>query len=245
MPEALQKSPADIFAIVKTGQELGLEPMKSIRGITIIKGKPTLSADLMGALVKRDRAVCEYLRLVESTDKIATYETKRAGEPGTTRISFTSEDAARAGLQGDNWRKYPAQMLRARALSGICRAVYPDLLLGVYADGELDDSREERRAEAIATLVESSPILDTAAKRVEAVEAEFKAPPSPPRDVAPPPADDAAKKRDAIVAILETSKTKTSFTSDLARVAAGVMQLPDAMRAEVRAYAQRRQGELK
>lgn len=244
MPEALQKSPADIFAIVKTGQELGLEPMKSIRGIAIIKGKPTLSADLMGALVKRERSVCEYLRLVESTDKVATYETKRVGEPGTTRISFTSEDAARAGLAGDNWRKYPAQMLRARALSGICRAVYPDLLLGVYAEGELDDSVtvEPKRVDAamVDAFTKPADIVEVAAQRVEAVETELKAPPaSPPRQ-----SDDVEKKRAEVMAVLEASKDKATFVKDMHHVAKLVNELPPSIQAAVRTWSAAKMKEL-
>jgi hypothetical protein len=52
-------------------------------------------------------------------------------------MSFTTADAQRAGLNGDNWRKYPAAMLRARCLSAICRAVFPDLCLGLYDPDEL------------------------------------------------------------------------------------------------------------
>jgi len=241
MPEALQKSPADIFAIVLTGQELGLEPMKAIRGITIIKGKPTLSADLMGALVKRESRICEYLRLVESTDKVATYETKRVGEPGTTKISFTSEDAHRAGLQGDNWRKYPAQMLRARALSGICRAVYPDLLLGVYSEGELEEPREEKRVEMVAAFTAPNPIVDAAAKRVEVVEAELKAPSPTP----PPVTKTDAEKKAAILKLLEAPTTHGALMAAAAKWRDLVMELPDADRAEVRAFVSKRQDELK
>ncbi len=140
LPEALQKSPADILATIMAGAELGLAPMQSIRAIVLIKGKPTLSADAMGALVKSRPDVCEYLRIVETTPTRATYETKRKGEPKPTTMSFTIEDAARAGLvtTGGMYQKYPAQMLRARCQSGICRAVYPDLLLGVYDQDELD-----------------------------------------------------------------------------------------------------------
>lgn len=149
MPVALRKKPEDVLAIVLTGAELGLAPMQAVRGIHIISGKVSLSADLMGALVKRSQ-VCEYLQLVESTDAIATYRTKRKGEPGETTISFTIEQAKAAGLlHGDNWKKYPAAMLRARCLAAICRAVYPDLCLGVYDSdsGELEGEAAERTAQ--------------------------------------------------------------------------------------------------
>ena len=138
IPEALQKSPADVLAIVMAGAELGLAPMQSVRGLVLIKGKPTLSADAMGALVKSRRDVCTFLMLRHSDGQRATYETQRVGDPSSTTMSFTLDEAKAAGLAGgDNWRKFPAAMLRARALSAICRAVYPDLLLGVYDPDEL------------------------------------------------------------------------------------------------------------
>ena len=157
-PEALQKSPADVLAIVLAGAELGLAPMQSIRALVLIKGKPTLSADAMGALVKSRRDVCTYLRLVSSDGAKATYETLRVGEPTPTTMSFSLDDAKQAGLAGgDNWRKFPAAMLRARALSAICRAVFPDLLLGVYDPDELapQPERDVTPVQSGAAAVES------------------------------------------------------------------------------------------
>jgi hypothetical protein len=143
IPEALQKSPADVLAIVMAGAELGLAPMQSIRALLLIKGKPTLAADAMGALVKSRRDVCQYLLLKHSDGARAAYETQRVGDPSPTSMAFTIEDAKQAGLAGgDNWRKFPAAMLRARALSAICRAVYPDLLLGVYDPDELAPEKD-------------------------------------------------------------------------------------------------------
>lgn len=139
LPDALKQKPADILATVLAGAELGLAPMQAIRGIAIIKGKPTLAADTMGALVKRRTDVCEYLVLKHSDGQTATYETKRRGDPQPTTMSFTIRDAQVAGLvsEGGMYRKYPAQMLRARCLAAICRAVYPDLCLGLYDPDEL------------------------------------------------------------------------------------------------------------
>lgn len=161
IPEALQKSPADVLAIVMAGSELGLAPMQSIRALVLIKGKPTLAADAMGALVKSRRDVCEYLVIKHSDGTRATYETKRAGDPTPTVMSFTLEEAKTAGLNGDNWRKFPAAMLRARALSAICRAVYPDLLLGVYDPDEL--APQERDVTPVtATPIDAKPAVEAA-----------------------------------------------------------------------------------
>lgn len=137
IPDALQKSPADVLAIVMAGAELGFAPMQAIRALRLIKGQPTLSADAMGALVRSRPDVCEYLILRHSDRTRATYETRRRGDDAPTSMSFSSEEAREAKLIGDNWQRFPAAMLRARALSAICRAVYPDLLLGVYDPDEL------------------------------------------------------------------------------------------------------------
>lgn len=173
IPESLQKSPADCMAIIMAGAELGLAPMQSIRALVLIKGKPTLSADAMGALVKSRRDVCEYLLLKHSDAVKATYATKRAGDPEPTTMSFTIDEAKAAGLAGnDNWRKFPAAMLRARALSAICRAVYPDLLLGVYDPDELAaEPRDVTPPRASPPAIESTatvlPPVDVAREALE------------------------------------------------------------------------------
>jgi hypothetical protein len=137
MPRGIQR-PEAAFAIIAAGRELGLTAMQSLRSIHIIEGKPTLSADLVAALCKSRPDVCQYFRLVESTDRIARYETLRKGEPAPTSMSFTIEDAQRAGVAGkDNWKKYPAAMLRARCITALARAVYPDLAMGVYDPDEV------------------------------------------------------------------------------------------------------------
>ena len=168
IPEALQKSPADVLAIVMAGAELGLAPMQAVRALVLIKGKPTLSADAMGALVKSRRDVCQYLVLKKSDATIATYETQRVGDPCPTPMSFTIEQAKQAGLNGDNWRKFPDAMLRARALSAICRAVYPDLLLGVYDPDELAPQSESTR---VVDVTPAPPVEDKRAQLERAVEA--------------------------------------------------------------------------
>jgi hypothetical protein len=165
MPQVLRKKPEDVLAIVLTGAELGLAPMQAIRGIHIINGKASLSADLMGALVKRS-AVCEYLQLTESTGERATYKTKRKGDPEATTLTFTLAQAKAAGVTGNpTWAKYPDAMLRARCLAAICRAVYPDLCLGLYdADsGEIVES----------SAVQDEPVTLQHA-HVEKVKAELK-----------------------------------------------------------------------
>src|SRR5690625_1496445 len=71
----------DAMVILMSGAELGLTAMQSLRSIHVIQGRPTLSADLMVALVRRS-PTCEYFKLLELTDRRCVYKTKRIdGDP--------------------------------------------------------------------------------------------------------------------------------------------------------------------
>jgi hypothetical protein len=186
------------FVIIATGMELGLSPMQALRSIHVVEGKPVLSADLLVALVKRSGA-CEYFRLVESTPEKATYETLRKGEPKPTPLTWTMEDAKRAGLNNrQNWKAHPAAMLRARCAAALARAVYPDLLLGVYEESEGEEIAEAAKKKEGATrtvearteihVVDDSETFQRSGKQLERAAARALAQEEPPP---PPPAEDA------------------------------------------------------
>ena len=144
------------FAVLLKGHELGFTPMASAGSIAIIKGKVSLSADATVALCKRSPA-CLYLRLVASSEEVATYETQRHGDPSPTSLTYTIAMATRAGLTGSQtWRGHAHAMLRARCGAAIARAVYPDLVAGIYDPDEVAEivRAEPVRAEVPAPRVE-------------------------------------------------------------------------------------------
>lgn len=173
---ALRQKPADVLFIIMTGRELGLSVSQSLRSIHLIEGKPSMSADLVVGLCVKRRELCEYFRPVESTGKVATYETKRTGsEP--VRLSFTLEQARQANLLGKgNWKNYPDAMLRARASMALARAVYPDIAMGLYDPDELDAPR----LHAVPTERDVTPPL-AATGTAEATPTEAPALPPPSR----------------------------------------------------------------
>ena len=129
--------PEAAFVAILAGADIGLSPMQALRGIHVIEGKPTISADAMIAIVLRSGRA-KYFRCTQSTAEGAVYETHRNGDPEPVKHGFTMKDASAAGLSGKGmWTKYPRNMLRARAASELARMVYPDLLLGVYTTEEL------------------------------------------------------------------------------------------------------------
>lgn len=141
LPEIMRGKEANVLFAILTGKELGLSPMASIRGIHVIKGKPSLAADTMVA-VALSHPLCEYFTLVEETDTSCTYETKRRNNAAPNRYTYTLQDQITAGLTEDNHRAHPKAMRRARCKSILARDTYPDLLAGIYAMEEFAEDAE-------------------------------------------------------------------------------------------------------
>jgi len=136
LPKSVTR-PEQAVTIAMAGRDFHLSAMQSFRGLHVIEGKITMDASMMKALIHRDVPGARF-NITESTDRVALVVAQRpGGEPYTER--FTMEDANRAGLTGkDVWKKYPKAMLRARAISAAARAVFPDVLFGVYTPEELE-----------------------------------------------------------------------------------------------------------
>lgn len=132
------KSPADAMLIIQRGAELGLSAVNSLQNLNVINGKVTMPAALAVGIVKASEA-CEYFTCIESTDEYSTWETKRKGNPEATRYTFSKHDAQVAGLWGSGtWRKYPRNLLAARASMNLARMEYQDVLVGVYTPEEME-----------------------------------------------------------------------------------------------------------
>ena len=123
-------------AMVKilAGHEMGFGPFASMTGIHVIKGKPSVGANLMAAAVKAHPRY-DY-RVLQMTDGIVEVEFFQEGE-SIGHSSFSADDAQRAGTQ--NMGRFPRNMLFARAMSNGVRWFCPDVFAGsaVYTPGEL------------------------------------------------------------------------------------------------------------
>lgn len=136
------KDAAQAAVKVLAGSELGIGPVASMTGIYIVKGRVTMSANLMAAQIKRSgKYNYRVSSMTNDLVSIVFYEGK--DEIGTS--SFSKSDAEAAGLwnSSDPWRKTPRNMLFARAMSNGARWFCPDIFSGpVYTPDELDVSIE-------------------------------------------------------------------------------------------------------
>lgn len=142
IPFQLRGKVEDIFSILVMGHELNVSPMQALCSINVIQGKPTIPPQLMIALV-RSKIPNSFISIkVDAEKRQATCEAARdkdRREEGYTAV-WDMEKAELMGLSGkDNYKKQPLTMLRWRAVGEAIRAVFPDVLMGLYFPQELQD----------------------------------------------------------------------------------------------------------
>lgn len=133
-----QGSPGKVMLVMETGAMLGIHPVAAIQGVNIIEGKPTISPGLMSAVVRRaghklrvttegnlrDETISATATLIRNDDPdypfVVTWDLTRARHAGLY-----------PGKDRSAWSKYPEAMLKARAISEVCREGATDALMGV------------------------------------------------------------------------------------------------------------------
>ena len=128
---------AAITAAILYGDEVGMTPMQSLAKIDVIDGRPALAAEAQRALIQ---AAGHEIWFEDMTITRVTVAGRRHGSDQVGRVTWTMDDAKRAGLNGKrNWRTYPRAMLIARASAELARTLFADAIGGLAATEELDD----------------------------------------------------------------------------------------------------------
>lgn len=178
LPQAYRDNPANVLIAIGLGKAIGITPAQALYEIYVVNGRPSPSANLLGALVRR---AGHKLRIEGDTQR-ATATLIRHDDPDHPfSATWTIEQAKAAGLTGkDTWKSYPAAMLRARAISEVVRMGASEAVMG------MEYSAEEMR-DITATTEVAAPTLDT-------IRAAVKPEPAPEPYVHPqdpqPPAED-------------------------------------------------------
>lgn len=140
LPAQYRKNPANVLWASEYGDMLGLSTMAAITGVHVIDGKPTASAGLISALVRR----AGHKLHIRGNNKSATCKIIRSDDPEPFVVTWTlrknSDDnpsAEEAKLLGkDVWQKYPASMLKARAITQCARDACEEALFGLHYTAE-------------------------------------------------------------------------------------------------------------
>jgi hypothetical protein len=141
LPDSYRGKPADILLAVGLGQSMGLSPAESLYRIAVIKGKPTASAELIAANVRKAGH-----RLRVATDEQARSVTATVFRADDPDFAFeVTRDMAWAQSMGlatnDNYRKQALTMLQWRAITAVARLACPEALYGVaYTPDEMAET---------------------------------------------------------------------------------------------------------
>jgi hypothetical protein len=149
------KSPEQAVAIILQGRELGIPTMAALQTINVIQGKPTVSPQLMLALIYRSHQLAGMD--INSTDTACEVLMERKGV-GHFSARFDLDDAKRQGLADkDNWKKQPRVMLKWRAVAACAREAFSDVVLGLYTPEEMG-AEVEVSDDGAMSIVETRPI---------------------------------------------------------------------------------------
>lgn len=135
LPKSYQGNPANLLFALEYASALNVEPIHAITSIHVINGKPSASADLMAATVRR----AGHRLRVTGDDTYAEAVLIRADDPDFEfRARWDIAKARQANLNTPTWKNYPGAMLRSRAITEVIRAGAPDAMFGiVYTPEEL------------------------------------------------------------------------------------------------------------
>ena len=137
LPAQYRKQPGNILWAIEYGEMLGLSTMAAITGVHVIEGKPTASSGLISALVRR----AGHKLRVFGDSKSATCQIVRSDDPDFTfEVKWTlnkndddNPSAEVAKLLGKEvWQKYPASMLKSRAITQCARDACEEALFGLH-----------------------------------------------------------------------------------------------------------------
>ena len=165
VPSAYRGQPANVLIAMDFGRSMGLSPAESLYRITVINGRPSASAELIAANVRR---AGHRLRVTkDDRARTATCEIVRRDDPDFTfTATWDMAKAQQANLSGkENWRKYPMAMLTARSITECARDACPEALYGVIYTGEelgASQTGPDGAAEPVAVeaTVEHAPEVD-------------------------------------------------------------------------------------
>jgi len=174
LPKQYQRNPANLLFALEYADALGVSPIHAITSIHVIEGKPTASADLIAALIRK---AGHKLRITGDDTQCVAVLIRNDDPDFQFRAEWSMKKAQAAGLTGKSvWKNYPGAMLRSRAITEVARMGAPDALYGViYTPEELGADVDNEGApvdlgEAFTPEPEPKPKTTRQRKPVEPIE---------------------------------------------------------------------------
>jgi hypothetical protein len=167
LPEEYRNKPADVLVAVNYGASMGLSFADSLYRINVIKGRPSMSAELIASQVRSagHQLLPKKEDLQRQSVTVTIIRCDMPDYPFTATRDRTW--AQNMGLLGkDNYKKQLMTMLYWRALTAVAREACPEALYGAYTPDELQDIPDDVHAnvEPDAEPVQSAPVEPSPSK---------------------------------------------------------------------------------
>ncbi|MFI9553675.1 hypothetical protein [Nonomuraea endophytica] len=143
LPPQYFKQPANVLWAIEFGESIGVDAITAITEVHVIKGKPSSSAGLVSALVRKaGHRMRTWVERDENGRLLKAVSTiVRSDDPDFEfKSEWTIARAQVAGLlkQNENYGKYPEAMLKARSQTEVARDACKEALCGLgYTPEEL------------------------------------------------------------------------------------------------------------
>lgn len=140
IPAGYRNQAANVLWAMDLADALGVPFPQVMQTMVVMRGRMAMSADLMAAVVRR---AGHKLRVSEQGMSVTATLIRRDDPDYEFSVTWNEAKAKQANLWGQRgpWTQYPAQMLRSRAITEVCRQGASDALAGaVYTTEELEGS---------------------------------------------------------------------------------------------------------
>lgn len=137
IPDDYRGRPANVLWAMDLADALGVPFPQVMQTMVVMRGRVTMSADLMAAVVRR---AGHKLRVREQGMSVTASLIRNDDPDYEFTVTWDEAKAMQARLWGQRgpWSQYPAQMLRSRAITEVCRQGASDALAGtIYTAEEL------------------------------------------------------------------------------------------------------------
>ena len=166
LPAAYRRRPADIIAAGLAGRAFGWDVMTALNNYHVIEGTASLKPEAMLGLVRRMGHSVTLTIEATPEGKVGIAKGRRADNGDEHDAKFSANDAVVAGLAGKkNWKQYEDAMLTWRAVSALCRVLFPDVVMGAgYTPEEIGgpvptSTDEDPLGEVYVTSIEAKRTL--------------------------------------------------------------------------------------
>jgi len=160
LPETFRNNVPNVMLAMNLAKRLKLDPLTVCQSVYFVGNKPSWLSSFIGALVNNSGRFTSVRYAFRDIGKVKIKDTTTIDDVGCRVVTKDTSDgeiiegpevtlsmAYKEGWysrSGSKWNSMPLIMLRYRAITFFARAHCPEVLCGLPADNEIDDSSKTR-----------------------------------------------------------------------------------------------------